>query len=102
MGERLNSRLCHRITLPIDVEVENDAKSSVKEESLAMDIEEASLLNASTEVEQSLNSGRFDACREKEQSKTASKSFVEEEFLAMEIEEVNLLNVKAENVIQWL
>ena len=55
-----------------------------------MDIEEASLLNASTEVEQSLNSGRFDACREKEQSKTASKSFVEEEFLAMEIEEVNL------------
>lgn len=36
-----------------------------------MDIEEADLLNASMEVERSLNCGSFDACREKEQSSTS-------------------------------
>ena len=50
------------------MEVENDAKSFVKEEFLAMDIEEADLLNASIEVERILNCGSFHACREKEQS----------------------------------
>ena len=79
------------------MEVENDAKSFVKEEFLAMDIEEADLLNASMEVERSLNCGSFDACREKEQSNTsATTSFVQEDFLAMEMEEADLLNASME------
>ena len=55
----------------MEVEVENDAKSFVEEEFLAMDIEEADLLNPNIEVERSLNCGSFDACREKEQSNTS-------------------------------
>ena len=42
-------------------EVKNNAKSSVDEEFVAMDIEETALLNPSIDVERSLNCGRFDA-----------------------------------------